>query len=343
MKTKLPSLAGLGLAIGLLFSGCSTVDTRSLVGGLDANRKATEGAARAVVAHGLAVVGNTAAPLHEVAKQNGDISAATDTEIAKIKSDLDAQKKEFQNFVTGALAVVGEVATEVVPGGTTAAKVLGLLNTKVKAAQTGADDAKKDGDAAKKEAAAAVTAATADAQKQLAALKAELESKAKLLEQQAAAKEEQTKRDLDFVRKEFASLSVQQQAVARAEMIKLAEEKGIKGARDMTTEQLIAALSAAGVGLAGLLRTFGKSRNASEVEQLATTQEDHSDKIDKAAHGVDQLWDDVKKLDQKVAVLEHKADACDCPTLAGDLTKLSRVATDHERRLDAVETKTAKL
>ncbi|MEY2881515.1 MAG: hypothetical protein RLZZ15_3895, partial [Verrucomicrobiota bacterium] len=106
---------------------------------------------------------------------------------------------------------------------------------------------------------------------------------------------------------------------------------------------LMAALSAAGVGLAGLLRTFGKSRSADEVAQLGTTQEDHAVKIDKSAHDVDQLWDDVKKLDQKVTLLEHRADACDCPTISTDVAKLSSASTDHERRLGAVETKTAKL
>ncbi len=338
MKTKLPTLAGISLATLLGSSGCVTSGTQAKVDVLNENRRAIDRNTTAVLAAGRAVTSGTTAPIDDAEKRLGEASTAADAHFAAIREELAKQKLEFQTFVTGALATVGEVTTELVPGGGAAAKVIGLIKNRVESAHSGAAEAKREGEAAKREAANALV----DAQKQMASLKTELAAKDELTKQQAALREEQLKRDIEFARREISTLSDQQKVVAREDLVKLAKEKGVIGAEKMSTEELLAALGAAGVGLAGLLRTFGRSRNASQVDQLAATHGDQARKIEQTNGEVDELWTDLKKLDQRLAVIERGAAECNCRELNSEIAKLVVARGDHERRIGVIEAKPAK-
>lgn len=152
-----------------------------------------------------------------------------------------------------------------------------------------------------------------------------------------AEKAERQKKDLEQAIKEFAVLNTKEQAAARAELVKLADAKGVKGAEGMSTEQLLAALATAGVSVAGLARTFGRSRSAEAVGELATAQDGHAAKLAETSTGVENLWDDVKALQAKIAVVDERT--AGLPELRVKDIAHATTLDDHERRLDAIEAK----
>jgi hypothetical protein len=318
-------LATTALALG----GCVTPGTKAQVEVINENRKAIDRNTTAVIASGLSVVSGTTAPLDAASVEIGAEAAATDSRYKQLRADLEKQQLEFRAFVNGALQIAGAVATDLVPGGSAASKALGMIKDRADAAQTSATKAQQEGEAAKKDAATATT----EAQKLVVGLRAELAAKETLLKEQIAAKEALQRKDIEFALKEFSTLNAQQKAEVHGELKALAVERGIKGAEGMSTEELLAALGAAGVGLAGLLRTFGRSRSAPEVEQLATKQIDQSEKIGRATGEVGELWIEVKNLQTEVAVVTQRAaQASDAGTSAIRLE-------NHDRRISRLETK----
>lgn len=264
-----------GLAAGLFFTGCQT--TAGKRANLESNQNLVDAINRntdATVASGLAGVTGDVSHLDKVSEKNAADVAATNARYKQLRDDLEKQKLEFSNFVNGALGIVGEVATELVPGGTAAARVLGVIKNKVDAANGAANQAQDK-----------AAGALAEAEKQIKALKEEVAAKEKGLKDQLAAEQERQKRELEFARKELSLLSATETEALRSELVTIAKENGVANAEGMTTEELLAALGAGGIGLAGLLRTFGKSRSQSDI---------------------DQLWDKQSKLEKDLANVEGK-------------------------------------
>jgi hypothetical protein len=321
------------VTLALSLTGCVSPGTKAQVEVIHENRKAIDRNTTAVIASGLAAVTGTTAPLDNAAAKIGEENASADSRFEKLRTDLEKQQLEFRTFVTGALQIAGDVATDLVPGGSAAARALGLIKSRVDAAQNSANQAQKEGEAAKKDAATA----TVEAQKLVTNLKTELAAKEELLKQQIAAREALQKKDLEFALKELSSLNAQQKAELHQELLTLAKDRGIKGAEGMTTEQHLTALGGAGLGLAGLLRTFGRSRSAAKVDEIGSTQDGHEQKLTQTATEVDEIWTEVKALQSKVALAENQLERCDCSTLRANLSGHSSTLANHERRLDNLE------
>lgn len=317
MKTKRILLIAVALNLGL--AGCQNLvePSKTTTAFYDNQVKATVGISNSVGSLEKSVTKDPVATDRRVTELETKLQA-TVSEMDQVRRDADTKNERAIAAAKDAAVKAADVVSALGGGGVYGGLVTSLFNGRAPSH----DELKKS-----------VDAVLAEAQKQVAALKADVETKTEIAKQQSSAKEEQLKRDLEAARKEFAVLSEQQQAAARAELVRIAKDKGIAGAEGMTTEQLLVALGGAGLGLAGLLRTFGKSRNASEVEQMATTQDAHAEKINTAASEVDQLWDGVKQIEQKIAVLEHQSEACDCHSVKSDVIKIFSALDDHQRRL----------
>ncbi len=309
------AITTLGLVVSALFTGCQSVIEPSktttefqkdTVVGLTGISKSVNNVATAIAPDSTAVQKR----VKELEAESAQLREA----MSRAKAEADRKNEELKEKIKDGLVDAAAEATRIA-GALTGTGVLGD-----KLATLISRDVAPALEAAKK------------VQQNLDATRAEI-----------AAKEAQQKKDIGQALTEFAKLSSEQKNAAREELIKLAQEKGIKGAEGMTTDQLIAALGAAGIGLAGLLRTFGPSRGAKEVGQVVTTQGEQEKQIKTASKNVDDLWTDIATLDKKVGVLEQRADDCDCPTLHTGLAKLTGTLDDHERRLDLGEDKTKSL
>lgn len=323
------------VTLALSLAGCTTAGSSAKFEVLNETRKAIDRNTTATIAVGLGTVTDTTAPIEAAATKIGEATGAADARFEELRKELEKQKLEFTTFVNGALSAVGEIATDLVPGGSTAAKVIGIVQNRITSAKQAAEEATKQSEVAKKDAAAAAV----DAQKQIASLKADVAAKEDILKQQIAAKEEMQKRELELARKELAALTMQQQAELRQELVTIAKENGVNGADGMSTEELLAALGAGGLGLAGLLRTFGRSRSATKVEEIAATQGDQTKKVGEAVKEVDEIWTEMKDLQSKVDVIKQRADGT-----AAFLTTTSQVEVevtlkDHGRRIEKLESK----
>jgi|GEM_PF-6720329 len=303
-----------GCATLVALSGCVTAGTQAKVKAMQEATKAIDRNSVADLAAATGIVTKSTAPIEAAAAQLNQEIVFRDDRFDQLNQELERQKLEFKTFVIGALAIVGETATELVPGGTAAARALAVLKKGVDANQQAAAKAQSEGEAAKQ----AATSATTEATKQLTALKTEL-----------AAKEELRKKELELAQQELRALTSEQQGQLRTELLAVAREHGVAGAEGMSTEELLAALGAGGLGLAGLLRTFGRSRNATEVNGIATVQEKHGEKLAEASREVDELWTELKALQTKVEVADQR--------VVGSDLRQSVTLGDHERRLDLLE------
>lgn len=251
MKKLLLALAS--AAALAAFSGCVTRGTQAKLDSINETRKAIDRNTTAVLAGATGIVTESTKPIEDAAVKINEGVAASDAKFDELHKQLEAQQLEFKTFVNGALAAVGEIATELVPGGTAAAKVVGIINKRVTDNAAAAADAKKASEAAQKAAAEVAK----EAEKMVATLKAEFVSK-----------EELRKKELELAKQEISALSAKDQVDLKQQLIAEAKARGIKDAEGMTLEQLLAALGASGVSVAALVRTFGRSRSQNEIDQL---------------------------------------------------------------------------
>jgi len=140
-------------------------------------------------------------------------------------------------------------------------------------------------------------------------------------------------------------LTEAQQVQFKEEIARLGREKGLSPAEiaklqetDLST-LLVTGGSAGSLALLALLRTLGGSRAEPKIKELAVATDSQAKKIEASAGELDELWEQVKALEAKLAVTEKDLDRCARGAVKGDVSECSATVADLSRRLGRLESR----